>query len=301
MGGDFIREQNLARGGETSHACMPGCLIKCSNVYADAEGNEVVSPVEYETIGLMGTNCGLSEPDELAHVNYLANNLGIDTIEAGAMIGVLMEAGLAEFGDFEFICRVLDEIANGSEEGKLWAQGTARVGEHYQVKRVPVIKKQAISAYDPRVIEVTGISMMVTAQGADHTVGNAPSFPCDGKDIETLVLESLKMQINSAVADSLGLCVFGRTVTDVNLQLIADAVNNAFGLEIDPAFIRDIGLNTLKLENRFNQQAGFGDDDHALPEFFHSEPLMPTGKMARLNVSEIKSYLEPMMESVPSY
>ncbi|MEZ4605318.1 MAG: aldehyde ferredoxin oxidoreductase C-terminal domain-containing protein [Deinococcales bacterium] len=59
-------------------------------------------------------------------------------------------------------------------EGKLWAQGTARVGEHYGIKRIPVIKKQAISAYDPRTIEATGISMMTTAQGADHTAGNLP-------------------------------------------------------------------------------------------------------------------------------
>ena len=47
MGGDFLREQNIARGGEQEHACMPGCLIQCSNVYADADGNEIVSPVEY--------------------------------------------------------------------------------------------------------------------------------------------------------------------------------------------------------------------------------------------------------------
>jgi len=41
---------------------MPGCVIQCSNVYADASGKEVVSPVEYETLGLLGTNCGLSDP-----------------------------------------------------------------------------------------------------------------------------------------------------------------------------------------------------------------------------------------------
>ena len=54
MGGDFIREQNIARGGEPDHACMPGCLIRCSNVYADADGNEIASPIEYENTGLAG-------------------------------------------------------------------------------------------------------------------------------------------------------------------------------------------------------------------------------------------------------
>ena len=150
--------QNTARGGETSHACMPGCMIECSNVYADADGNEISSPVEYETLGLMGTNCGISEPDELARLNWHANDLGIDTIETGAMMGVLMEAGLAKFGDIEFLNNVISQIREGSEIGKLWAQGTGAVGKHYKVDRVPVIKNQGISAYDPRVIEVTGVS-----------------------------------------------------------------------------------------------------------------------------------------------
>ena len=292
MGGDFIREQNLARGGETSHACMPGCLIKCSNVYADAEGNEVVSPVEYETIGLMGTNCGLSEPDELAHVNYLANNLGIDTIEAGAMIGVLMEAGLAEFGDFEFICRVLDEIANGSEEGKLWAQGTARVGEHYQVKRVPVIKKQAISAYDPRVVEVTGITMMVTAQGADHTAGNVPRFDSSGKQLEEMVEASYQAQVQTAATDSLGLCIFGRSVTSVELDLLAQAINDAHGTSLDQGFFAELGRKTLQLETEFNEKAGFSSVDDELPDFFYEEALQPSGKQARFHSGEIREHLQ---------
>src|SRR5499426_2467858 len=150
MGGEYISQLNVSRGGEHTHACMPGCVIQCSNVYADAGGKEVVSPVEYETLGLLGTNCGLSDPDDLAQMNFLANDLGVDTIELGATIAVLMEAGLGAFGDVKFMAECLAEIGKGSENGRVWAKGTARVGEHYQVKRVPVIKKQAISAYDPR-------------------------------------------------------------------------------------------------------------------------------------------------------
>ena len=98
MGGEYISQLNVSRGGEHTHACMPGCVIQCSNIYADKDGKEVVSPVEYETLGLLGTNCGLSDPDDLAQMNYLANDLGVDTIELGAMIAVLMEAGSAASG-----------------------------------------------------------------------------------------------------------------------------------------------------------------------------------------------------------
>jgi len=86
MGGDHISQLNVSRGGEHTHACMPGCVIQCSNVYVDASGKEVVSPVEYETLGLLGTNCGLSDPDDLAQMNFLANDLGVDTIELGATL-----------------------------------------------------------------------------------------------------------------------------------------------------------------------------------------------------------------------
>src|SRR6185503_9495847 len=150
MGGEHIAPLNVSRGGDHTHACMPGCVIQCSNVYHDAAGKEVVSPVEYETLGLLGTNCGLSDPDELAQMNFIANDLGVDTIELGAMIAVLMEAGLGAFGDVKFMTDTLAEIHRGTPNGRIWAQGTARVGEHYKVRRVPVIKKQAISAYDPR-------------------------------------------------------------------------------------------------------------------------------------------------------
>jgi len=297
MGGDYIRELNGGRGGETQHACMPGCLIKCSNVYVDDSGRELVSPLEYETIGLLGTNCGLEDPDDVARLNETANDLGVDSIELGATIGVLMEAGEGAFGDVGFMQNCLAEIRSGSARGRLYASGTARVGAALNVARVPVIKKQAISAYDPRIIEVTGISMMVTAQGADHTVGNAPSFKCDDKTIDELVAESLRMQINSAVADSMGLCVFGRSVTDDNLKLIADAINDAFDAGMTPDAIRDIGLETLRLEAAFNTAAGFDQDDDELPSFFHDEALPPTNKMARLHSREVNAAMQALMNS----
>ncbi|MFK8077798.1 MAG: aldehyde ferredoxin oxidoreductase C-terminal domain-containing protein [Granulosicoccus sp.] len=287
LGGDFLREQNIARGGEQTHACMPGCIIQCSNVYADENGNEVVSPIEYETIGLLGTNCGLSDPDDLAKLNYEANDLGIDTIELGGTIGVLMDSGRGKFGDVEYMHSVLDGIRHGTEEGKLYAMGTARVGEALGVERVPVIKRQAISAYDPRVIEVTGLTMMMTAQGADHTAGNLPSYDSKDKTTEELVAVSLDMQAMCAAVDSLGLCVFGRSVTNEHVDFIVQAINDAHGVELPESFFVQLGKETLKLEDEFNRSAGFTDSDDELPEFFYKEHLPPSDRAARFHTAEV--------------
>ncbi|MCY4237249.1 MAG: aldehyde ferredoxin oxidoreductase C-terminal domain-containing protein, partial [Rhodospirillaceae bacterium] len=296
-GGDFIYHQNTERGGVTSHACMPGCLIKCSNIYADEEGNDIVSPLEYETIGLLGTNCGLKDPDDIARLNYIANDLGIDTIETGAMLATLMDHGEAEWGDVAFMEQALEDIRAGSERGRILAQGTARVGEHFGIERVPVIKKQAISAYDPRIIEVTGVSMMLTAQGADHTTGNIPTYNSDGKTVKDLAEASYQVQINSAVADSFGLCVFGRTVTDVNRKLIVDAINASYNLDLPPEYIDEVGRETLRLEKEFNRDAGFTIADDELPEFFVREPLEPTNKKARLHAAEVNQAMEEVVAS----
>ena len=290
MGGDFIREQNIARGGEQSHACMPGCLIQCSNVYADAESNEIASPVEYETLGLLGTNCGISEPDQLAKLNAIANDLGIDTIETGAMLGVLMEAGVAEFGDYDFMLDALEQLRQGTEQGRLWAQGTAAVGEHYRVRRVPVIKRQAISACDPRVIEATGVSMMVTAQGADHTTGNVPRMETADKSLTEIAAASYAAQVQTAATDSLGLCVFGRTVTSAELDQIIAVINAAAGANLDAAFFNELGRETLRLEAEFNRTAGFTEADDELPEFFYQEVLTPSNRVARFHAREVNRF-----------
>ena len=301
MGGDYIRDLNNERGGEHTHACMPGCMIKCSNVYVDEDAREIVSPLEYETLCLLGTNVGIAEPDDVARLNETVNDLGCDTIEVGAAFGIMMEAGQADFGDVDFMKAALEDIRAGTERGRMLAGGAARVGEHFGARRVPVIKKQALSAYDPRVIEVTGISMMVTAQGADHTTGNLPAAECAGKSTEELSAMSLEVQINSAAADSLGLCVFGRTVTNTNHAEILEALNGAFDVDLDADYINALGRETLLLEIEFNRQAGFTEADDALPQFFYDEELPPTGKKARHFAAEINTLQRKWLEEARSF
>jgi len=205
------------------------------------------------------------------------------------MIGVLMDSGEGPFGDRAYMQSVLDDIRAGNEKGRFYAGGTQRVGEGLKSKRVPVIKGQAISAYDPRVIEVTGISMQMTAQGADHTAGNLPQYDCKGKSADELVEASLDMQALCATTDSLGLCIFGRSVTLTQQDFILGALKDAVDVDLAGDFFMALGRETLELENQFNRDAGFtaGDDD--LPEFFYSETLEPTNQVARFRANDLSS------------
>jgi len=186
----------------------------------------------------------------------------------------------------------LAEVRAGTEKGRIWAQGTARVGEHYKVRRVPVIKKQAISAYDPRVVEATGVAMMATAQGADHTAGNLPRLKTREMDLDAIISQSLTVQTNIAATDSLGLCIFGRSVTEPNVQFIVDAINAAHGTSLTAEFFPALGRETLRMEHEFNRRAGFTAKDDELPEFFYSETLPPTNQVARFHGAEVHGMYE---------
>ena len=73
---------------------MDGCIVSCSNVYTDEKGEVIVSGLEYETIGLMGSNCMIDDLDSIAHMNRVCNDVGVDTMDIGGAIAVAMEAGL---------------------------------------------------------------------------------------------------------------------------------------------------------------------------------------------------------------
>ncbi len=295
MGGEYISQLNISRGGEHTHACMPGCVIQCSNVYHDADGKEVVSPVEYETLGLLGTNCGLTDPDDLAQLNFIANDLGVDTIETGRHArgphGGRASAPSATCGSWPTAW----PRSGRAPKGRIWAQGTARVGEHYQVKRVPVIKKQAISAYDPRVVEATGITMMATAQGADHTAGNLPRLKTREMEAPAIVEQSVAHQTRVAANDSLGLCIFGMSVTNPNIECLTDTINAAHGTTLTTDFFEALGRETLKLEHEFNKRAGFTAKDDELPEFFYAEALPPTNHVARFHAADVQGMYERLV------
>ena len=116
------------------------------------------------------------------------------------------------------------------------------------------------------------------------------------KYIEELVAGSPRMQIKGAVADSSGLCVFVGSGTDKNLELISNFIINAFNVGVTKDFVRNIGLETLRLEVAFNITAGLDEEDNKLPSFFHDESLPLTDKIARPRDSEANAGMQNLLD-----
>lgn len=277
IGGEVMRETILRRAGEgdPAHACMAGCVIRCSNIFAGEDGKSLVSPLEYETIGLMGSNLGIADLDTIARLNYEVNDLGLDSIEIGAALGVACDAGLLQFGDGRRALELMEEIRQGTPLGRMLGSGAGLTGRALGVRRVPVVKNQAISAYDPRAIKGTGVTYATTPQGADHTAGLTVRAKIDHTSPKGQAAVSLNAQLNNAGYDTLGACVFAGFGFAASPESIRDLLNARYDWDLDTDILQALGRRTISLEREFNRQAGFTSADDRLPEWMTEEPLAP--------------------------
>jgi aldehyde:ferredoxin oxidoreductase len=279
ISGENLREFILTRGkpSDPSHACMIGCTIKCSNIFGGEDGKIIVSPLEYETIGLMGSNLGISSLDIIGRLNWEVNDLGLDSIEIGAALGVAAEAGLMEFGSGENALELLEEIRMGSEVGRVLGNGAADTGEKYGIERVPAVKRQAMSAYEPRAIKGTGVTYATTPQGADHTCGLTIRAQVDHLDPKGQVELSRGAQYNMAGYDTLGACLFaGFGYASTPDSVIKRLLEARYGWnDLSENTLVELGKETIKMEREFNRRAGFTFKDNRLPKWMTQEPLPP--------------------------
>jgi aldehyde:ferredoxin oxidoreductase len=282
ISGESLHRLIKERGGEgkTAHACMPGCIIQCSNVVPDEEGKTIVSPLEYETIGLMGSNLGIGDLDTIAKLNVVCNDLGVDTIETGAAMGMAMEAGIVEYGDNEVALNLLDEIRAGTELGKLLAEGTLIAGKALGVKNIPVINGQAMPAYDPRAIKAMGVTFATSPMGADHTYGPVVKA-------EDAVEASKAAQIMMAKIDCLGVCMFLRGAVAKHMDLFVDLVNAVHGWDLDMDWLGDIAMEAIRDEHKFNELAGFTKEDYRMPKAFTNREIESTNQVFDIDKDEL--------------
>ncbi len=287
ISGETQAETENARGGEGSatHGCHRGCIIRCSGTYYNKDGHYLTKQVEYETVWAHGGNCGIDDLDAIAMLDRLDDDFGLDTIEMGATIAVAMEAGIAKFGDAEAAINLVKEVGQGTPLGKILGAGAAVTGKVLGVERVPVVKGQAMPAYDPRGIQGIGVTYATSTMGADHTSGYAVAAnilgvggKVDPLKAEGQVELSRNLQIATAAVDSTGMCLFvAFAVLDQpeTFQALIDMINAFYGLKLTADDVTALGQSVLKNERDFNTRAGFTAKDDRLPDYFLKESLPP--------------------------
>ena len=285
ISGETMAEIETQRGGNPTHGCHVGCAIRCSGIYVDKDGNYITKQPEYETVWAHGGNCGICDPDAIARLDFLDDNIGLDTIETGVTIGVAMEAGLLDFGDAEGALKLVEEIGQGTPLGRILGGGAALTAKALGIERAPVVKNQAMPAYDPRAVKGIGVTYATTPMGADHTAGYAiaTNILKVGGDVDPLSPEgqielSRNLQIATAALDATGYCLFiAFAILDQEetFNAMVETLNGMFDLTMTADDVVALGQKILSMERDFNQRAGFTKEHDRLPRYMRREPIAP--------------------------
>lgn len=281
IGGETMAATIKERGGKPTHSCHNGCVIRCSQQYVDKAGGYITSGFEYETIWGLGADACIKNLDEIAYIDRAMDEVGIDSIETAVTIAVAMDAGVIPWGDGKAALDLVEQIGKGTPLGRIIGSGAAVTGKVFGMTRVPVVKNQAIPAYDPRAVKGVGLTYATSPMGADHTAGYAVATNIlkVGGFVEPLKKDgqvelSRNLQIATAAVDSTGMCLFiAFAILDIadGFNALIDMINAQYGLALTADDVTALGKAILKTERGFNERAGFTRAHDRLPEFFEEE------------------------------
>lgn len=282
------RKNLLDHGGHSTIPCQPGCIVRCSNEYCDSNGDYLSAGIEYETIGLCGSNLSIFDTDKICTLDRLCDDMGFDTIDIGAALGVMMDEGVLEFGDAEGAINMVKTIFDPDNKyGETLKNGCAAMADYLGVpekagyKRVPTARRQAFAAYDPRVIRGYGLSWERGPMGADHTSGSAAVYlkqlsPEEQADYSLAV---------TCTCDCF-MCLFPWAAVNFNPEARA-AICRMAGILANmpegpgPEMIDQNGRAILDMEYAFNEKAGFKRKDDRFyggtENYMYNEPAEATG------------------------
>lgn len=287
LGTQQWRANLIDHGGHGTIACQPSCVVRCSNEYCDKKGNYLSAGIEYETVALCGSNLGIFDTDDVCTLDRLCDDMGMDTIDIGCALGVIMDNGVLEFGDAKGAIEMVRTMFQpDSKWGKYLKDGCAAVADALGIdkkegiKRVPTSKRQAFAAYDPRVIRGYGLSWERGPMGADHTSGSAATFlpqltPEQQADYTLAV---------TATCDCF-MCLFSWSAVNYNKEArpaICRMAGIVQGMEEGPdmTMIDKNGMEILQMEYAFNAKAGFDHKDDMFyggkDNFQYNEPAEAT-------------------------
>jgi aldehyde:ferredoxin oxidoreductase len=282
---------------EKNYACFM-CPVACGKVNIVKEGPfaGARARTEFESIGLLGPNCGVDDFGAIVKANQVCDELGIDTMSAGngvALTMELFEKGLitkedtegidARFGNGEALIQIIQLIAERRGVGDLLAEGMTRVGNAHPEWRpyILAVKGLPLAAYDPRGFYGNGLTYGTSNRGACHNVGGwtirqellsdqYDRFALEGKG------ELVKsIQDNRAYVDSLGICTVVRGSMSFSDSPKGEVMSAVTGYDFTPELL-EIGSRIYTLERLILNREGIRRKDDLLPERIFKEAV-PSG------------------------
>jgi aldehyde:ferredoxin oxidoreductase len=278
-------ETMLEEHGTRTEVCPP-CVMKCVKhnfVFKGRhKGLECEGP-EYETAYVFGGLCEITDFAELMWLNDICDRLGVDTMSAGNLCALAIEAsrrGLIDekmdFGDPDCVGAFLRKMCLREGIGDIWAEGVLRVEKEYGLEGIAVhVKGMEPAGYEPRSQKGMGLGFATTARGACHLratmykpelmgiidpheiVGKADIY-CDWEDRLTIM-------------DCLVYCRFYRDL--VQWPYITAVVNAAIGADYTEADLHRIANRIVTMTHDFNAARGIGRETERLPEWVSDKPM----------------------------
>jgi len=297
----FFEEGDVINGAEMidrtlvrSKACF-GCPLNCgrnTRLPSDSKYQGRGDGPEYETCYSLGSNICVGDLDALTKMNYICNEMGMDTMDAGTTLAAIMELsemGLISekeigfplnWGNADNSMRLLYMIAKGEGFGRIAGLGGKHVADLFGAPDVFMGSKgQGFAGYHPRGMVGQGLLYATSPEGGNHTTGNTiqPEIngipePMDPLSADRKPEIVISRQNETAFIEACGVCVFPYMLLEDGTDILADFYSAVVGIPHSGDDVRKIGERIFNLEREFNRRLGFDRKDDTLPKRLTQEP-----------------------------
>lgn len=293
---EFINAKALHDRCEVKPNACRKCFMACGRLSTVKSGRHAglkLEGPEYETIYTFGGLCMVDNIEDIAYLNDICDRLGIDTISAGNLVAMTIEASRQrkidypiDYGQTEKIAALLMDIANCNGVGKVLAKGIKSAAKALNMEEQAIhVKGLEPAGYDPRVLKGMGLSYGTSPRGACHlrTTFYKPELSkmIDPQQIDGKAQMVVDWENRLIIFDCLVLCRFYRDF--YQWDALADLLSTLTGIDWDKAALWEIASRVSDNTRRFNIREGLNKSNDRLPSRFYTEPLPETGKVIAEN------------------